>query len=54
MSHIGHDIAVEEANEALLDELGREPTEDEVHDWIHEHSAENYYAYEVKELGGGA
>ena len=52
MSHIGNDIAVETAHEALLEELGREPTDDELTDWMAEKS--DYYAYEVKEIGEGA
>jgi DNA-directed RNA polymerase specialized sigma subunit len=34
MSNLGHDIAVEQAVEALAEELGREPTADEVTEYL--------------------
>jgi DNA-directed RNA polymerase specialized sigma subunit len=49
MSNLEHDIAVEQAVEALAEELGREPTDDEVTDYLADREP---YAYEYKELYG--
>ena len=46
MSHIGHDIARETAYENLAEELDREPTDDEVTDYIAD--ATDYYYETIK------